>query len=56
MAGAKHSMQLDVPPEEVESFPQLLNTGHVQDLWSAYVADPYAAHTDLVGVSANDLS
>ena len=47
------AVQLDVPPEEVESFPQLLNTGHVQDIWFAYVADPYAA--DLVGVSANDL-
>ena len=49
-------MQLDVRPEKVASFSQLLDTGHVQDLWSAYVADPYAAHLDLVGVSANDLS
>ena len=27
------------------SFPQLLNTGHVQDTWSAFVADPYMGHT-----------
>ena len=39
-----------------EDFPPTRTLAHLQDLWSEYVADPYAAHTDLVGVSANDLS
>ena len=43
-------------PEEVESAPQLLSTAHAQDIWSAHVADPYATRTELVDVSADDLS
>ena len=36
--------------ECMRPFPQVSKV-----LLSAYVADPYAAHLDLVGVSANDL-
>ena len=56
VTGAATSMRLDCRPEEVASYSHLLQVGHVQDLWSAYVADPYAAHLDLVDVIAKDLS
>ena len=53
---SKQSMQLDIDTTRVETIPQLLATSHAQDSGNGFVAQPYAARTDLSHVKVNHLS